>query len=318
MNLKLIFFTLFSLHLYNYSQSKVDTDYIKTTLTDSLYAGNVNLDEHLRGKWYSRTSEYLEQNKYEISNFKFNENTIGDFNNNKLIDIFGTIQIKRRHRDETYLCLFELNENKVSVYNYFEMGVYNQLFINNYKNDTLSLRTLQTGREGQTYIDRLVSIIHDEKEILKVVSPNTFSEMKNTNIFKDSIKNIKREVFIDNLVIKTQEEAYTHDNILITSELKGFNDLLLRFTINNNNLDKDFDKTKFVFEMIEFLQSTTRFPSIITKIERKILEKKEDNISVSDAMNYEIKNYLDAKTYFIIGEYESSNAYLFDIIYVEE
>ncbi|WP_108868412.1 hypothetical protein [Aquimarina aquimarini] len=315
---KTLLLVFFYGYLFCYGQKEIKADYIKKTITDSLYNGNVILFEHNRGKLHLRFSDYLKQKKYKISDIKFNKNTIGDFNDNGITDFFGTIRIKRWARNELYICLFELNDDTITIYNYFEMGPYSKLSIKGYKNDTLNIHTQKWGREGQVYIDRLVSIVHDEKNIIKIVTPSKFDEMKNINIFKDSIKNIKRESFINNSIIRSQYESYFKKNISIESELSGFDNFNLRFTVLNKDIVKDFEKTKFILQTLEFLESNTRFPTILTKIEKKILTKKEDKLSISDKMRYNIKNYINSNTYFIVGEYRLANDYLFDIIYVEE
>lgn len=70
--------------------------------------------------------------------------------------------------------------------------------------------------------------------------------------------------------------------------------------------------------MFEFLESNTRFPSILTRIEKVVLIKNEDGLANSNDFKYDIKNYISPDVYFIIGEQKRNDDYfIFDLLYIE-
>jgi len=316
MKIKLLLF-LFLISSLLYSQKRINTKQIKGLLTDSLYSGKVILLEHLSGKLQLRHSKYLEKQEYNISDINFHKNSIGDFNKNGVIDVFATMQIKRRTRNELYICLVELDDNILTIYSYFEMGTYSKLTIKSVKNDTLKIRTEMWGINKEPYLDREVSIVHDKQEIVRIVTPNRLNKMKNTDIFKKKLKNIQRASFINNRIIKTQNEEYKKDNLLISAELSGFNDFSLRFIIYKKKIKKDFNEIDFIYEIFEFLESNTRFPTILTRIEKIVFIKNEEKLAISNNLKYNIKNYINSNTYFILEQKKYDNYFLFDLLYYD-
>lgn len=213
------------------SQERINTEHLRDLLTNSLYNGHVIVNEHLRGKLYERFSNHLKNEDFEISNINFHQNSRGDFNKNGKPDIFATMQIRKRSRNEIYLCLVEVDNDIATIYSYFEMGLYSQVKITDVKNDTLKVKTQMWGRNKESYLDRMASLVHDEQNSLRIVTPNKLDNMKDTSIFKSDFQNIKRESFISNQVIRKQNEEYHNEDLSISAELSGFNDLTLRYTI---------------------------------------------------------------------------------------
>lgn len=301
------------------SQENINTNYLKNLLTDSLYSGKVILKDYIRGQTYVSTSNYLKNQNYEISNIIFLKKSQGDFNKNGIPDVFATMQIKYRSRNELYVCLVEYDDadDIATIYSYFEMSTYSKVTLREVKNDTLKVRTQMWGTNKESYLDRMLSLVHDEQNIIRIVTPNKLDAMNDISIFKEDFKKVKRLSFISNEVIRKQAEDYKSDDVDIRAELSGFNDLNLGFTITKLNLEKDFDKMEFMKEMFEFLQSNTRFPSILTRIEKVILAKNEEGLPISNDFKYDIKNYINPNVYFTIGEIQANGSYMFDLIYIE-
>ena len=302
-----------------YSQKTLDTKHLKNLLSSALYDGQISIKEHERGIFNIRHSDYLKAQEYEISNIYFLGSVLGDFNKNGIPDIFATLQIKQKTRDNIYVCLIETDNNTITIYRYFEMGPYSKVTFKNIKNDTLQIRSEMWNKKKEVFINRFVSLIHDDKNIIQIVTPNKLDAMKDISIFKSHLKNVKRTPFVSNQIIRSRDEEYRENDLFIAAELSGFNDLSLRFTITKNNLNENFDKTLFVKEMFEFLKSNTRFPTILTNIEKVMLSKKEENQTDSNRSSYDIKNYTDSHTYFITGEQGGADTgfYQFDLIYLE-
>ena len=314
----LILFFIGSQDTYCQENKSFNTKYSNSILKDSVYSGKVILFEHWRGKLHLRLSRYLKNQKYIFSDMEYIENSVGDFNKNGVEDICVKIHIKRKSRDESYICFLELKEEIVTVYSYFELSTYSDLTVKNVQNDTLHISSKMWGTNGESFLNRTIAVIHDENSILRIVTPSKLENMKDINIFKSKLENIERESFISNNIIRTQYERYKKDNLSITAELSGFNDFNLRFTIVASSLPNNFKKEDFIFEIFEFLESNTRFPSILTKIENKVLIKNEDGEKVSNNFKYNIKNYITSNSYFIIGENKDNyNNFLFDIVYAE-
>ncbi|PIE79496.1 MAG: hypothetical protein CSA15_02895 [Candidatus Delongbacteria bacterium] len=302
-------------NFYGQKNNSFDTKYINNILENEPYSGKVIYIKHFRGKLYLKLSNHLEDEGYKFANIKYIENSVGDFNKNGIEDVCARVDIK----GTPYICFIEhkkftdSQKEAIVVYSYLEKYPYTELKIDTVKNDTLFITTKISGLNS-----RKVGLAFDKKSILRIVTPNKFNEMKDINIFKSELEGVKREYFISDNAIRTQYERYKKGNLFFTSELSGYNDFSLRFTVQRLKKPKDFKKEDFILEVFEFLESNTRFPTILTKIEHQVLIKNEEGVAISNKLKYDVKNYITPNSYFVVGEIMGKNEFLFDLVYYKE
>jgi hypothetical protein len=314
----LLFLLLFSL-IANAQKRKILKEF-ENLKKINLNQENTNLSQFNQGKMLEwKVDPYYSNEKFSISEIRFLKNSIGDFNKDGISDIFATLFIESRIRSETNLGLIQINGNTIEIISYkqFSEG-YQEFTLIEVENEIVKIRAVLNGINGEVFSDRIVSLAYDPINHLKTVSSCKTDDMKNQFIFNTNV-DVKREYYINYSLLNQQTEEYNFENTKITAETHGCDDFTLRFTINKVNVDaKKFNENNYLLEIIAFLKSNTRYPTLLSKIEKDILQKNKANISVSNEMKYDIKNFINDTTYFQIGTTLVQNTYLLDIIYYEE
>ena len=217
-------------------------------------------------------------NKYKIHSITYKDDFIGDFNKNGIADVFAKMELSySKSSNYRIYGLVELLENKIKIVEYFVDN--NSLEINydsiKVSNDTIEMaNTIKYSSYNHSITmigDKIqkTSIAYDDAiNGFKIVSPCKFDEMVNTNIFKDSI-HVKRALGINGLLTKEQNEVFEDDRRLIKIWLSGCDGLILktRIVFKKEGINWENETIK----SLEFLQTNTRFRTIYTRIEKKIL-----------------------------------------------
>lgn len=324
-NFKLLILILFTINLF-FTQVLIAQNF---TLKNNSVKGNyaekfkanfvsdkVKIEKYFRGE----IKVYRQNANVSLEKVEFIEATFGDFNEDGIEDVFALILIKDKSRTEYNISLVQIEKdssiNIKSYIQYDEIG-FREYKVNRIIENNLQIQVLVLDINRDVFSDRIIYLSYDAEDFVHLHTICKLDAMQDRNIFKE-ISNVERKYFINGNLENEQHEIYDKDNVNIKANTIGCDDFTLRFMIYVEIEDNEsLDAHQILLEQIEFLETNTRYSSLLTRVEKICLQKIENKSTFIGGASNPQKNIIDDNTYFSLGMTLDRTYYFIDLLIYE-
>ncbi|WP_108869342.1 hypothetical protein [Aquimarina aquimarini] len=248
------------------------------------------------------------------------KNSLGDFNQDGIKDYWGSVIDEGLGGGGNAfgyeIGIFQLSKTDEFIFiSYFEGGKFSDIHytLDGHKNE-IPIIGVTPNFQGSYGLSieksETVAIAFENGEIISKSYENNcqMAQMKNKSIFKDTLLNVQKKETLSEFLEVQQQETYIDNTITYQADISGCNDFFLNFYANTKT---EMKEERFIQIVFDFLNTHTRFSSIVKKIKQQYLNtgiSTDTNYSVTKSgWYYNIKSYTsEGNTYVSIKYYHKN------------